>query len=482
MDPVPASKWKKLPADIRERSLKGCDGVSGMVPVNDVFLPAWNVDSEIVLLYGSYGSGKSVFVADKWIDKALTQKYFRGYFGRKVFDTVRGTVFQTFVDRIRELHKEHLFSFSDKPNGSMIITCRENGNQMIPFGANDSASLKSIKDPTDFFCEEFDQFTFTDFGFIFSRLRTEKAKTQFWASFNTERVYKSHFIRVVFFDGEYKSQAFRLLANYTDNYFVDREKYDQKLRLIANNNAAVYNAIARGEWGMVRTGNEFWKGFSESKHVRALERLQSTIHVSLDENVNPYVTVSCWQIDTAAKQVRQIHELPCTSPDNNAPKAAKKTVEWLRQIGYQDTVYIYGDPSAGKRSTVDPNNRSFFDKFIEVLRSEGFTVVSRVQRSAPEVALSAAFINEIYESNLNGWSILIHERCFTSIEDYLLTKEDADGKMLKKRITDKETKISYEPEGHFSDAKRYFITTVLAAEFERYKSRGRKRGAMDVKE
>lgn len=477
MKPLEASLFKPLDADLKELLVR-----SNVVPVNDVFLPIWTAQDKVILLYGSYGSGKSVFIADKWIDKALNQKYFRGYFGRKVFDTVRGTVFQTIIDRIRELHKEHLFSFSDKPNGSMAITCRANGNQMIPFGANDSAALKSIKDPTDFFCEELDQFEHEDFRFIFSRLRTEKAITQFWGSFNTERVYKSHWIRTVLFDGEYSTLARKLKANFSDNYFLNREEYDKTLRLIANNNSAVYASIALGEWGMVRTGNEFWKQFSETRHVKHLEIITGAMHVSLDENVNPYVTVSCWQVDAEARQIRQVHELPCKSPDNNAPKAAKRLAEWLRQIGHQDVVFLYGDPSGAKRSTVDANSRSFFDKFIEVLTAEGFHVSSRVARSAPEVALSAAFINEIYEHNLNGWSILIHDRCFTSIEDYLLVKEDADGKMLKKKVTDKETKISYEPEGHFSDAKRYFITSLLAAEFNQYRARGKRRGSVAVNE
>jgi hypothetical protein len=50
-------------------------------------------------------------------------------------------------------------------------------------------------------------------------------------------------------------------------------------------------------------------------------------------------------------------------------------------------------------------------------------------------------------------------------------KEDADGKMLKPKIKDKETEVTYEPAGHYSDQKRYFITTVLKNEFNQYKSR-----------
>lgn len=466
---VKASGWKKLPDNAKDAML-----VMGAVPVNDIFFPLWRNENRINLLYGSYGSGKSVFIVDELIRCAIENKYFRCYFGRKVLDTVRGTVFKTITDRIKELKKEQLFYFSDKPNGSMNIICRENGNEFIPFGANDSASLKSIKDPTHFFCEEMDQFSFTDFGFIYSRLRTEKAITQFYGAFNTDRVYQSHWIRKVMFEGEYKDMAYKLKANYYDNNFINKEDYESKLRLIANGDITKFNAIANGEWGMIRTGFEFWKQFDETKHVRKLDIEKTTIHVTLDENVNPYVTVSCWQLLVEKKKIHQVHELPCESPDNNAPKAAKRLAAWLHSIDYKDVLFIYGDPSASKRSTVDENNRSFYDKFIEVLRQEGFQVVSRVAKSHPEVALSAAFINEIYERNLEGWTIEIHERCFRSIEDYLLVKEDAEGKMLKEKVKDENSNITYEPHGHFSDAKRYFIIKVLEREFNAYKARGKR--------
>jgi phage terminase large subunit len=459
-----ASIFKPLPDDLKRDLI-----LSGVVPVNDVFMPLWGTVVPILLLYGSYGSGKSVFIIDRQIKKSIENPYFRGYFGRKVFDTVRGTVFKTITDRIKELKKEHLFHFSDAPNGSMIITCKENGNQFIPFGANDSSSLKSIKDPTDFFCEELDQFTFEDFGFIYSRLRTEKADTEFAGAFNTEKIYQSHWIRKVFFDGEFKEKAFKLKANYYHNHFINQQEYYEKLKLIANGNAAILNAIANGEWGLVRTGNEFWKQFDETKHVGKADYVPGVLWVSCDENVNPYVTITVWQV--RGTQIVQIAEILCQSPDNNAPKAAQKLCDWMRSKNHTDMVFVCGDPSARRRSTVDENSASFYEKLMEVIRKNGFHVRDKVMKSAPEVALSGAFINAIYENGLYGWSILISDRCFSSIEDYLLVKEDAEGKMMKEKTKDPETKITYEPRGHISDTKRYLVLTVAAEQFERYKGK-----------
>lgn len=358
----------------------------------------------------------------------------------------------------------------------MNIICKENGNEFIPFGANNPQSLKSIKDPTDFFCEEFDQFSFEDFGFIYSRLRTEKAFTELYAAFNTEKLYQSHWIRKTFFDGAFSEQAFKLKANYYHNHFINQEDYLNKLKLIAGGDAAKLMAIAEGEFGVVRTGGEFWKQFDETKHVKPVEvDTSTTIHFSLDENVNPYVTNTVWQVFPQAKQIKQVHEILSKSPDNNAPKAAKKAIDWLLSIGYRNVVYVYGDPSAGKRSTIDENSASFYDKFIETLQKAGFRVEKRVSRSAPEVALSAAFINDIYENNLYGWSITISDKCFVSIEDYMLVKEDADGRMQKTKEKDKDTGVTYEPRGHCSDAKRYLLVKILEAEFNNYKTKRKQR-------
>jgi PBSX family phage terminase large subunit len=234
-----------------------------------------------------------------------------------------------------------------------------------------------------------------------------------------------------------------------------------------------YRVYANGERGIMKNGSEVFKQFKDLIHVRPVKPISGAIHLSLDENVNPYVTVGVWQIQNA-KQLTQVHELPCKTPENNAPKAAKKTAQWLRSINHEDLIFVYGDPSASRRSTVDPNSASFYDKFIEVLTMEGFKVINRVAKSAPETGLAYAFINDIYEHQLYGWSIVIGDNCVESINDYSIVQEDKEGKMLKPKIKDKLTGITYEPHGHFSDQKKYFICRILNAEFTQYKAKRKK--------
>ncbi|MEI8142843.1 MAG: phage terminase large subunit [Chitinophagia bacterium] len=467
---VEASLFKLLPSEMQTAMVQ-----SGALPVNDIFLPLWDNRNKINLLYGSYGSGKSIFIVDRFITHAIEDKYFRCYFGRKIFDSVRGSVFKTITDRIKERNLAHLFNFSDAPNGSMNIVCKENGNEFIPFGANNPDSLKSIKDPSHFFCEEFDQFSLLDFRFIYTRLRTEKAVTQFYGSFNTDRLFKGHWIRRTFFEGDFENKCFKLLSTYKDNYFINQEDYLEKLKIASGGSASVLAAIAAGVMGVIRTGSEFWKFFDEEKHVKPVvfDR-SSTVHVSLDENVNPYVTQTIWQINSSEKHIKQVHEICSKSPNNNAPKAAKQFIEYLQSLNYSNVVYVYGDPSGAKRSTIDENNASFFDKYIAELKAAGYSVINRVGRSAPAIALSAAFINAIYEHNQDGWTITIADHCYSSIEDYIVVKEDEEGKMQKLKVKDKETGVTYEQHGHISDSKRYFIITVLKEAFENYRSRSKR--------
>jgi phage terminase large subunit len=177
--------------------------------------------------------------------------------------------------------------------------------------------------------------------------------------------------------------------------------------------------------------------------------------------------------------VSQIHELACESPNNTATKAAQQLVNYLRSIGYNDTVFLYGDPSANAKNTIDDAGRSFFDKFISTVQASKYYIANRVGRKAPGVSIRGAFINEIYESELYGWKIRIAAHCRKSIEDYLMVKEDKDGTMMKKRETDKDTKQSFERYGHFSDVKAYIIITLLADEFIKYKSR-KKKGILSI--
>lgn len=449
---------------------------------------------DIDFLYGGRDSGKSRHVAMQALYECMVSNYFKCLLIRKELVTVRSSQFDLIKSVIEDWKIEHLFWIHET---RMEIICRSNGNGFYGRGLDKVGKIKSFNNPSHCWIEEGNQIDNTDFVVVLTSLRAnQRVKT--WFTFNPEcdgnytdfwlwQEWFSHttnlswtWTKTISVDElpvEFKARATH--TTYHDNpYCQPQRKALYESYKNSKNNAYWYQTYTLGLWGFRRTGMEFWKCFEEAKHSREVKIEKAPVHIVADNNVNPYIAVSCWQLFTDKKIIRQVHELPCEHPANTASKAAQKVVNWLLNINHVDVVFVYGDPSANAKSTEDDEGRSFFDKFINVLQTAGVKVIKRVQRSAPEVALSGSFINEIYESNYQGWSIEIGSHCRKSIEDYTMAKEDKDGKILKKRETDKETKVSFERYGHFSDDKRYFITTILNTEFELYKSRSKRRGSV----
>lgn len=471
----------------------------------DSFLPCYQhlLDDtkffDIDFLYGGRDSGKSYHIARQLIKCCIEEKYFKCLLIRSVLNTVRDSQYsliKSIVDK-QPIELKRLFKFNDT---RLEIIYLPNGNGFYGRGLDDVGRIKSFNNPSHCWIEEGNQISATDFVVVLTSLRAEQ-RVKTWFSFNPEcdMNYTEFWLYQEWFehttqlswtwtktidteDGPVDFSIRATHSTYRDNpYCKPQRKALYESHKTSKNNAYWYQTYTLGLWGYRRTGGEFWKCFDESLHTKPIAYdSNSTIHIIVDNNVNPYIAVQAWQIDTKERQIKQIHELPCEHPENTASKAAKKTAGWLRSVDYKEPVFVYGDPSANAKSTVDDEGKSFFDKFIAALIAEGFKVINRVQKSAPGVVQSGAFINEIYESKYMGWSISINTTNRKSIEDYTMTKEDADGKILKKKEVNKDTKVSFERYGHFSDCKRYFVTTVLPNEFHQYKSRTKKSGSIAV--
>jgi phage terminase large subunit len=445
---------------------------------------------DIDFLYGGRDSGKSRHVAMQLILDCLRLPYFRCVLCRKVANTIKESQWQLIKDIVDEWGLTQFFDFKVNP---LEIVCK-NGNKFICRGLDEPARLKSISNPSHCWVEEGNQIDNTDFVTILTTLRFNEGNSKTWFTFNPECevTYTEFWLFQEFFahtsqltwtktqtidlpNGKsivYNTRATH--STYKDNRYCSPQRqalYESYKN--SKNNQYWYQTYTLGLWGYRSTGGKYWKCFDEVRHVHDISyNKNQTIHVSVDNNRLPYIAISVWQVEPG--MVSQIHELACESPNNTATKAAQQLVNYLRSIGYNDTVFLYGDPSANAKNTIDDAGRSFFDKFISTVQASKYYIANRVGRKAPGVSIRGAFINEIYESELYGWKIRIGSHCRKSIEDYLMVKEDKDGTMMKKRETDKDTKQSFERYGHLSDVKAYFIVTVLADEFIKYKSRKKK--------
>jgi hypothetical protein len=240
-----------------------------------------------------------------------------------------------------------------------------------------------------------------------------------------------------------------------------------------------YKVFVEGDWDVqLKTGGEFWKSFELAEHIGpTITDIDNSIHISVDNNVWPYISITIWQItrkdvnNETHWDVKQIHEICAKDPKNTATASGREVLRYLKRIHYAvPKVYIYGDPTTRARNTIDDNKKTFLDKFCDQI-GKRWTIQKRMFRKAPPVASTGEFINEIYANNIFGITITIDERCKESISDYIETKEDKDGGILKSRVVDPKTKISYEKNGHLTDTKRYFIIKAFYTEYTRFINR-----------
>lgn len=260
-----------------------------------------------------------------------------------------------------------------------------------------------------------------------------------------------------------------LQAKIFDNPYIPHD-YIESLKLLPIHQ---YRVFVDGEWDVaMKTGNEFLRNFDTDIHIKPNNwDVESMMHISLDSNVFPYIAVTVWQLikEPAGWLIKQVNELPAVDPLNTASKAGKNVGEWLAKIGYkQARIMQYGDRSTRNRNNIDDNKKTFYDLFTEAISKEGFRIEDKMLKAAPPVAGIADFVNAILAGEVPGLRIEIGENCKESINDYIETKTDKDGTMLKKRITDPKTGISYEPHGHLTDTLKDFIVSAFNKEYQAF--------------
>ena len=98
----------------------------------------------------------------------------------------------------------------------------------------------------------------------------------------------------------------------TDNPFIPAD-YLESLKSMPRYE---YEVFVEGNWDLQeRTGAEFYKYFSLDKHVKECHYEPSLpLHISWDENVNPYLPCGIFQISN--KQVRLINTILGINPKN----------------------------------------------------------------------------------------------------------------------------------------------------------------------
>jgi Terminase large subunit, T4likevirus-type, N-terminal len=261
---------------------------------------------------------------------------------------------------------------------------------------------------------------------------------------------------------------FYLPSNVHDNPFNTPE-YLESLKQMTK---FEYETMVNGNWELqMKTGMEFYKSFEIEKHVKpAVYDSALPIHLSWDENLQPYLTACVFQI--VGTEIRQIDELLGRHPHNTVEAVCKMFA--VKYKDHKSGLFIYGDSTSQKADTKLEKGHNFFSLITGYL--DHFKPRLRVSKSNPSVSMRGNFINAVFEKEMFGIRFIIDPSCKESIADFINTKESEDGGKVKNMITDSITKSRFQEHGHTSDSFDYMITYAFFSQFCDYQNGGRSGG------
>lgn len=480
-----------------------------------------DITVRFIVLYGGSSSAKSYSTAQVMLMMAMYDGENTLIF-RKYGSTIEKSIYEDYRVACRQLGMTDYFKFNRNS-----IRC-VNGARIDFTGLDDEEKIKGISNYKRVQLEELSEFDEVDFKQIRKRLRGKEGQ-QIVATFNPVR--ETHWIKRDWFDSEqwhdvsmevtldgnkiplkyttikslrmnsaktfldprtgdmidHAPDTVLIQSTYLNNFWVvgspdgDFGYFDQQC--IADyekdrqKDPIYYQVYALGEWGVIRTGSEFFGSFNVGKHTAVVQYdTNYPIHISVDNNVLPYISVSMWQYvgTDDLQQVRQFGEICADSPNNTVKRSAKLVASRLRELKYFDKLYLHGDASTRAANTIDDEKRSWLDLFIYTLEGEGIEVVDCVGNKNPSVALTGEFINAIFDGGVAGLSIIIGNECRNSIDDYLSVQKDANGAILKTKVKNKVTNQTYEEHGHLSDTFRYLIADIWKEQYTIFSNRRRR--------
>lgn len=196
--------------------------------------------TRVNVFYGGAGSGKSYFVMQKIILKALDSQR-KVLIVRKVGATLKESVWSLTLELI---HTGGLAPTVKKINKSDLTIEFLNGSVLLFKGLDDSEKIKSINGITDIVIEEATEITLDDFTQLNLRLRSKKPNNQIHLMFNP--VSKANWVYKYFFETK-PDNCVIVQTTYKDNPHLPKE-YVESLHALENKNPAYYKIYVRGEF------------------------------------------------------------------------------------------------------------------------------------------------------------------------------------------------------------------------------------------
>lgn len=369
--------------------------------------------------YGGAGSGKSYFVAQKLVYKALRANR-RILVLRKVNKTTKNSTFQLLLNTLSSWQLLN----KCRVNKSDYTITLPNGSQFLCMGLDDQEKLKSITGLTDAWLEEATEFTQDDFNQVDLRIRERVDNTQIILSFNP--VSKANWCYLNFFKedkemADFRSKCTIVQTNYTNNPWLPPQ-YIDSLLLLKQTNPVFFKIYAEGEFGSLDKlvyGN--WQSFEFD-----YKKIKGTNCFGLDFGYTNDPTALVFTIvNEQEKRIYVYNEWGGTGYLND--EIADKLIEF-----------------GLSKSTIVADSAE--QKSIEEIKRKG------VRRIIPAKKGPDSILQGI--QRVQQYEIIVHPNCVNTIEElqnYAWTKDKATNEYINKPI---------DKFNHYLDALRYSMQCI----------------------
>lgn len=248
----------------REAALRAAEWWRGICETNnETFLPLFADEHRYLVLMGGGGSGKSIFVGRKVLERCTSEAGHRWLVCRKVAITLRQSCFKQLCEQARTYYAEEIDRIPSGMGGDMYIRFR-NGSEIIFAGLDDVEKLKSIYNITGIWVEEASEILESDFNQLDIRMRGESAYyKQMILSFNPISI--THWLKRRFFDRK-DPRARTHHSTYRDNRFLPQEDRET-LEGYKDTDPYYYAVYCLGQWGI--TGKTVFDGEKLQKQYNA---------------------------------------------------------------------------------------------------------------------------------------------------------------------------------------------------------------------
>lgn len=467
-----------------------------------------------IFSYGGSSSGKSYSFAQAVLVYCCLIEGSNTLVFKKVSKTIKKSIYNDFKTAIKQLSLENYFEVQD-----FKIICY-NGSVVEFSGIDDPEKIKGISSFKRVFMDELSEFDEADFKQVRKRLRGVRGQ-QIVCAFNPIDV--DHWIKVSVFDKqtqnmmdaslsedsmrwmskrlgdptittavsdikdkwegdnivvlgkEYPPNFVVMRSTYLNNYWVSGSPCGEfgflDVQTIADfekdrtEDFNSYQIYALAEWGKTDIGGEMYKSFDTEHHVEHNSYNEELpLHLTFDENVNPYMTLDIHQ--ASGLSAWQIDEVCLEDPRNTLDYTLREFRTRYPNNG--QPIYIYGDATSKKADVKLEKGKNFYTLIENDLRGHGYTVINRVTSSNPNVSVRTKWLDKIFRTGLDGISIKIGANCLKTIADFKYLKEDSDGTKFKEKVKHPVTGIRYEKYGHNTDANEYFYCVYFANSFRKY--------------